>query len=127
MSVDAMTTGLVDAPVSGLMGLAFQSLASTGAVPFWQALINNNQLSAPEMSFWLSRHASNTQALQPGGVFTLGGTNSTLYTGDIEFINMPSGEPSFWLLTLSGKYSVRTQHSLSYPYLFQVSPPTAMQ
>jgi len=102
LSVDAMTTGLVDAPVSGLMGLAFQSLASTGAVPFWQALINNNQLSAPEMSFWLSRDPSNSQVLEPGGVFTLGGTNSTLYTGDIDFVDMPSGEPSFWLLTLSG-------------------------
>ncbi|KAF8813965.1 acid protease [Phlegmacium glaucopus] len=102
LSVDAMTTGLVDAPVSGLMGLAFQSLASTGALPFWQALINNNLLSAPEMAFWLTRDSTGAQNLEPGGVLTLGGTNSTLFTGEIEFNNMPAGEPTFWLLTLNG-------------------------
>jgi len=101
-----MTTGLVDAPVSGLMGLAFQSLASTEAVPFWQALIESNQLSAPEMSFWLTRSSSSTQNLEPGGVFTLGGTNSSLFTGEIEFINMPAGQPSFWLLPLTSECSV---------------------
>lgn len=102
-----MTTGLVQAPVSGLIGLAFQALASTGAVPFWQALINNNLLSSSEMSFWLSRDAlTDTQALEPGGIFTLGGTNSSLFTGDIEFINLPSGEPTFWLLSLTSKHFV---------------------
>jgi cathepsin D len=99
---DTMTTGLVEAPVSGLIGLAFQALASTGAVPFWQALINNNLLSSSEMSFWLARDSSTaTQNLEPGGVFTLGGTNSSLFTGNIEFISLPSGEPTFWLLPLT--------------------------
>jgi len=36
-----------------------------------------------------------------GGVFTLGGTNSSLFTGDIDFQNMPTSPPSFWLLSLS--------------------------
>lgn len=100
--VDTMTTGLVTAPVSGLMGLAFESLASTNATPFWQALTNSNALSSPEMSFWLSREVNTVtdSTLAPGGVFTLGGTNSTLFTGDIEFLNLVT-TPSFWLLTLS--------------------------
>jgi cathepsin D len=102
LSVDAMTSGLVDAPVSGLMGLAFDSLASTQATPFWQAVTNNNQLSAPEMSFWLARDAnpSSATSLAPGGIFTLGGTNSSLFSGDIEFLDLAS-TPSFWLLSLS--------------------------
>ena len=105
MSVDAMTSGLVTAPVSGLMGLAFESLASTQATPFWQAV--TNLLSAPEMSFWLARDTNPTSAssLASGGVFTLGGTNSTLFSGDIEFLDLASA-PSFWLLSLSSKYSV---------------------
>jgi len=102
LAADATSSGLVDAPVSGLMGLAFQSLASTGAPPFWQALTSGNQLSAPEMSIWLGRdlNPASQTSLAPGGVFTLGGTNSTLFSGDIEFLDLVAA-PSFWLLTLS--------------------------
>jgi len=58
------------------------------------------------MSFWLTREINdpNAQAEEAGGVFTLGGTNSTLFTGDIEFLNMPNTTPSFWLLQLSSKW-----------------------
>ena len=102
-----MTTGLVNAPVSGLMGLAFEALASTRATPFWQAVTNNNLLSSPEMSFWLGRNLNpiSETSLAPGGVFTLGGTDSTLFSGNIEFIDLVS-TPSFWLLGLSSKCSV---------------------
>lgn len=99
-----MTTGLVSAPVSGLMGLAFQALASTEATPFWQALSNNKLLDTLEMSFWLARDLNpvSETSLAPGGVFTLGGTNSSLFSGDIEFLNLAS-TPSFWLLPLTSK------------------------
>jgi len=102
LTVDAMTTGLVNAPVSGLMGLAFESLASTQATPFWQTVTNNNQLSNPEMSFWLARdlHPLSEDFLASGGVFTLGGTNSTFFSGNIEFLSLAS-TPSFWLLSLA--------------------------
>lgn len=89
------------------MGLAFQSLASTKALPFWQALVNNNQWASPEMSFWLTRFIDDTSATtnEPGGDLTLGGTNSSLYTGDIQFLNMPSGvTQSFWLLEMSSAH-----------------------
>ena len=97
-----MTTGLVDAPVSGLIGLAFEALASTNSTPFWLAV--TSQFSTPEMSFWLARDLSPASAtsLAPGGVFTLGGTNSTLFTGDIEYLDLVS-PPSFWLLPLTSK------------------------
>ena len=99
-----MTTGLVNAPVSGLIGLAFRSLASTEATPFWQTLNNSNLLSSPEMSFWLARvlNPASQTSLEPGGLFTLGGTNSSLFSGDIEFLNL-AGKPSFWLLSLARK------------------------
>jgi cathepsin D len=102
-----MSDNLVTSPVSGLMGLAFESLASTQAPPFWQAITSANLLSSPEMSFWLAREPNSVSQsfLAPGGVFTLGGTNSTLFSGDIEFINLVS-TPSFWLLGLSSKFSV---------------------
>ncbi|KAH9484946.1 Aspartic protease [Psilocybe cubensis] len=86
------------------MGLAFDTIASTGAIPFWQTLATNNQLSSQEMAFWLQRADPNgpAQGTSAGGVFTLGGTNSSLFTGEIDFQNMPSNtKPSFWLQTLS--------------------------
>lgn len=101
LAVDRLTSGLLEGSASGIMGLAFSAIASTRSTPFWQGL--GSQLSASEMAFYLTRFNddSNAKDEEPGGVFTLGGTNSTLFTGDIEFINMPSGTPTFWLLTMS--------------------------
>ena len=107
VSVDQTSNALLDGSVAGIMGLAFQSLASTKALPFWQALVNNNSWTSPEMSFWLTRfiNDNNAQSEEPGGVLTLGGTNSSLFTGDIQFLNMPSDvTESFWLLQMSSAY-----------------------
>jgi len=107
-----MSGQLVDGPVSGIMGFAFQTIASTGAPAVWEQLLNANQFSSPLFSFWIKRLTNNPSAsdLAPGGLLTLGGTNSSLYTGDIEFISMPSGFPrSYWLLSLTGwAYSLFT-------------------
>ena len=103
--VDRMTTGLLQGDVSGIMGLAFQSLASTQATPFWQELVSQNQFASPEISFWLARHLddANPPVETDGGVMTLGGQNSSLFTGDIEFNTLSnSNDPSFWMLELSG-------------------------
>ncbi|KAL6297890.1 aspartic peptidase domain-containing protein [Sparassis latifolia] len=106
VAVEDMTSGVLHGTAAGLMGLAFQSLASTQSMPFWQALISGNQLSNPEMSFWLTRFNGDANAAgqEYGGVFTLGGTNSSLYTGNIEFHDMANGtsNPTFWLLSVSG-------------------------
>lgn len=102
--VDKMTSGLVDGSIAGIMGLAFQTIASTQAVPFWQALISNNQFSSPEMSVFLTRFLddSNASEDEPGGILTFGGTNNTLFAGDIDFQDFPSGStPSYWLQTVS--------------------------
>ncbi|KAJ7097598.1 aspartic peptidase domain-containing protein [Mycena epipterygia] len=100
LAAEQIDQGLIDGSVSGLIGLAFQALAATDTVPFWQALVNNNQLSSPEMAFQLTRSQSEND--EPGGTFTLGGTNSSLFTGDIEFHNLAgSSTPTFWMLSLS--------------------------
>jgi cathepsin D len=98
---DVISDGLLDAPISGLMGLGWQSLSSSGSVPFWQSLYQANSLDEPLMSFYLTRfgNQTNAQDLEPGGVFTLGATNSSLYTGEIEYQNLDSA--SYWVLTLS--------------------------
>lgn len=106
VSVDQTSQGLLDGSVSGIMGLAFSAIASTKATPWWQSLANNNQFTTPEISFWLTRFLDqkNVQEEEPGGALTLGGTNSTLFTGDIEFLDLKTsaGTQTFWLLDMSG-------------------------
>lgn len=110
--VTTMSDGLLDGDTSGILGLAFESLASTGATPFWQALSNAGQFVEPEMAFWLTRFidADNPSDNEPGGVFTLGGTNSTLFTGDIEFLNLAvssdASTATFWMLEMTSAFCV---------------------
>ena len=55
------------------MGLAFEGIASTQATPFWQALVNTNQWTSPEMSFYLTRFVDVNSAKQeePGGTLDI--------------------------------------------------------
>ncbi|KAJ6568774.1 aspartic peptidase domain-containing protein [Mycena capillaripes] len=103
LSVQSVANGLISGSVSGMMGLAFGTISSTKAVPFWQGLILSNQLAAPEMAFWLTRFLDTEfQEEEPGGSFTLGGINSSLYQGDIEFLPLAGpSQPTYWLLNLS--------------------------
>ena len=88
------------------MGLAFDTIANTQSTPFWQTLAAGNQLTTPEMSFWLTRLLDSQTAQDEdfGGIFTLGGQNKTLYTGDVEFLPLVTntGRQTYWLLSLSG-------------------------
>ncbi|KZP34386.1 acid protease [Athelia psychrophila] len=105
LAVVQTSASLLSGGVSGILGLAFQALASTGAVPLWQAMSNADDWSAPMMGFYLTRYIDDESATttEPGGVLTLGGTNTSLYTGAIEYINMPANiEASYWLLEVSG-------------------------
>ncbi|KAG6375626.1 aspartic peptidase domain-containing protein [Boletus reticuloceps] len=98
LSVSLTTDGLLSTGLSGIIGLAFDPLSALQTTPFWQVLLNQNKLSSSVFSFYLARLIDADQMDQaPGGTFTLGGTNTSLYSGNIEFINMPSGTtPAFW-------------------------------
>ncbi|KAH8116621.1 acid protease [Phellopilus nigrolimitatus] len=91
--VTQITSGFLTAPVSGLMGLAFQTIAESKANPFAEALAQGNSFTTAEMGFWLTRFVNDPQAttLEPGASSP----------GDIDFVDIPSGvTPSFWLLPL---------------------------
>ncbi|KAH9017309.1 acid protease [Lactarius pseudohatsudake] len=106
VAVTDITSGLIQGALAGIMGLAFQGIASSNALPFWQALVNNNLFTSPEFSFFITRFVddSSAQDEEPGGVLTLGGTNTTLYQGDIDFrsFTSPIKGGSFWLQTVTG-------------------------
>jgi cathepsin D len=84
------------------MGLGFESISALQTTPFWQALYNAGQLTDPLFSFYLERYVDQTNVISaaPGGILTIGGTNSSLYQGSIEYLDL-TGAQSYWLLTVN--------------------------
>jgi hypothetical protein len=79
--VNQTTAGLVSSPISGLMGLAWESIAQTGATPFWEALAQSGTWTTQEMSVYMKRYrnAVNPSDVETdGGSLTLGYVTSTL-------------------------------------------------
>ncbi|KAI6167423.1 acid protease [Pisolithus thermaeus] len=100
--VNDMSSGFLFAPTSGLLGLAWDPLALTQQMPFWQTLAGSGAWDSPLFAVQLTRYTNDTQAktLEPGGVLNFGYTNSSLYTGSIEYSAMTS-QPSFWQVSLT--------------------------
>ncbi|KZT43237.1 acid protease [Sistotremastrum suecicum HHB10207 ss-3] len=101
--VDQVTTGLLTNPVSGLIGLAFQTIASSQATPLWESLVKSGQWDEPLMSFFLTRfvNVSKANPEEPGGKFTMGYTDPTLYGGEIDYVNIPQGQQAYWTLPIT--------------------------
>lgn len=85
------------------MGLAWQSIAASGAEPFWQTLASSGVWDQPVMAFQITRFSNISQArsLEPGGTFTMGALNSSLYTGTVDYVNLPSNAVTYWTLPLT--------------------------
>jgi cathepsin D len=117
---DAISQGLLSNPVSGLLGLAWQQIASSGATPLWQTLAGSGQWDQPLMAFQLTRWVvsisslgcftdtgcrflddGQANSLEPGGSFTMGFVNTSLYTGNIDFQPIPSGQEGYWILPIT--------------------------
>ena len=117
---DLYPTYLLEGSCSGSMGLAFDTIARTESIPFWQTLADSGQLTTPEMSFWFTRLLGDLDAQGEGfgGVFTLGGRNKTLYTGDVEFLPLVTnvGRETYWLLNVSGMFPIHACLVLGFPH-----------
>lgn len=80
------------------------------------SLLKATSATALEMSFFMKRHLNDSSVtsatqLSPGGVFTLGGTNSSLFEGDIEFLNVvdtSTNPDKRWFLNLEGEIKAYT-------------------
>jgi hypothetical protein len=112
-------SGLLDGTTDGIVGLGFSSLSVDGAEPIWQSA------GETEFSFYLEEDTSTasttggssggggqgnpgvpgrrkraTSTTSPGGIFTLGGANTSLYTGDINWLTVT--EEAYWTVQLGG-------------------------
>ncbi|KAI0343023.1 acid protease [Trametopsis cervina] len=124
-----LTSHLLSGSISGVFGLGFQSIAASGAKPFWQSLVDQpGALDQPVIAFHLTRfiNASNDRSIEPGGSCTLGALDETLYTGEINYQNV-SGTPSYWSLDLSSISVLGTVLDLSsFPVLAAIDTGTTL-
>ena len=118
--VDQTPAGLLTGSSTGFMGLAFDTVTNLGVTPFWQALASAGLLATPEMSLWLTRLLGdqNAQVEDFGGIFTLGGQNQSLYTGDVEFLPLVTnaGRKTYWILNVSGTHPIRHDHVVGFSH-----------
>ncbi|KAJ7467895.1 aspartic peptidase domain-containing protein [Mycena galericulata] len=97
----SVSTNLIVSEISGVVGLAFQGTREN----------RRHTAAAPEMGMWLARAAgtSNTTSDALGGVFTFGGTNTSLYAiQDVEFLNLTGPASTYWMLNVSS-FQARNQ------------------
>ncbi|KAK4701712.1 hypothetical protein P7C70_g4515, partial [Phenoliferia sp. Uapishka_3] len=89
--------------ISGLLGLGWTGIASSGATPFIEALSNAGDLPSQEFGFAFTTYPATTSAtkVQSGGTFTIGGTDTSYYSGSINWVDIltPTG---YWAIPLEG-------------------------
>lgn len=89
-----LAQGTINAPASGIMGMGFDSLSTTGTMPFWQILAERQKLHDYVFTFQLRNNMDNVNhnnMVNPGGVFTLGVLDSQQYSGDITWTPLSKG------------------------------------
>ncbi|KAJ7055788.1 aspartic peptidase domain-containing protein [Mycena amicta] len=96
------------APISGVMGLGPRAdLLTTATVQpiepkvFWQEIFTENQAPAAEFGLWI-RPENSSNPISSGSII-FGGVDTTLYSGDVEFLDASSGGPGngAWMLNLT--------------------------
>lgn len=66
--------------------------------PWWLALVDS--WPSPLFAFYLTRHASSSNNINPGGTLTIGYTDDSLYEGSIAFNAVTS--QTYWVVALDG-------------------------
>ncbi|OSX65551.1 hypothetical protein POSPLADRAFT_1054288 [Postia placenta MAD-698-R-SB12] len=87
-AVTSESGDLVGGPFDGLMGMAWPALSELNADPFFWTAISQGVVSEGVFGFYLSDSDSELY---------LGGTNSSLYTGDLEYHDLVSSA-GFWTI-----------------------------
>ncbi|GAA5984801.1 hypothetical protein JCM11641_002744 [Rhodosporidiobolus odoratus] len=102
--VEQVSEGLLSGEISGLMGLGWQPLAASHVTPFWQNLYSASALPFPGFAVSLTRfiNVPNAASIEPGGSITFGYLNASLYSSEINYVPIPSGAESYWVVKMDG-------------------------
>ncbi|GAA5888886.1 hypothetical protein JCM6882_002890 [Rhodosporidiobolus microsporus] len=94
---------IVDGEISGILGLGWTALAASKAVPLVESLAHNGSLPEQVFGFAFETHTFTTASADtaPGGTLTIGGVDTSAYSGEINWINIV--EPhTYWAIPLEG-------------------------
>lgn len=83
-------------PADGILGMAFSSIAQVKAPTFFENLVSSNAVSQGVFSFFLGRSSTG----QSNGELFLGGTDSSKYTGSINYV--PVSSATYWQIQADG-------------------------
>jgi len=83
----------VAAHFDGIMGFGFPEISVNGMTPFFQAALQSGAIKEPKFAFYLEKTGST------GGELTLGGVDSSKYTGD--FTYTPITIRGYWQFAVS--------------------------
>ncbi|ODN83743.1 hypothetical protein L202_01835 [Cryptococcus amylolentus CBS 6039] len=103
--VDQASTGLIRAPLSGIMGLAFSGLSNAKATPWWETLVNAGRWDSPEFGVYLARYRNDPSASTvegDGGAITFGGTDTTKFAGELNYVPINDSARDYWRIPLEG-------------------------
>eukprot|EP00998_Keelungia_sp_KM082_P004932 NODE_1628_length_1273_cov_158.862129_g1613_i0.p2 GENE.NODE_1628_length_1273_cov_158.862129_g1613_i0~~NODE_1628_length_1273_cov_158.862129_g1613_i0.p2 ORF type:complete len:409 (+),score=118.03 NODE_1628_length_1273_cov_158.862129_g1613_i0:63-1229(+) len=87
----------VAAKFDGVLGMAYQAIAVDNVTPVWQRALQEGLIQTPVFGFWLAKEA-NTHG--KGGELTLGGTDSSHYSGSLTWIPLIS--ETYWEIAFDG-------------------------
>lgn len=83
----------------GLLGMGFTSLSASGFTTFFENLMSQDEVDAPEFSFYLGRAASGTEHQ---GSLCLGCRDTSKYTGS--FTQVPVTVAAYWQIVLNAVF-----------------------
>ncbi|KAJ3715899.1 acid protease [Lentinula guzmanii] len=100
-AVTNLSDSVAQTSFDGILGMGYSTLSNLGAPTFFETAVKQGVVSSPEFSFFLSPN---------GSELYIGGTNSQLYTGDIEFHDVNTS-PGYWKIS-DGSISVPSNASV---------------
>jgi cathepsin D len=78
------------AKFDGILGMAYVTISVDHVTPVWYNIISQHLVDTPVFAFWLSKNPRG----QNGGELTLGGVDSSRYTGNFTFV--PVTSQTYW-------------------------------
>ncbi|GAA5987952.1 hypothetical protein JCM10908_007287 [Rhodotorula pacifica] len=100
---DTTASVITNLPSDGICGLAFSTIATSGAPTVFENAISAGLISSPEFGFYLQRakdHTTQSRGTIAGGELCFGCTDNTKYTGNLNWI--PVSAKAYWEIPSDG-------------------------